>query len=133
MPFKSQTSLSVDLSYLLKSWSPLVTFLAVFVGLGLCIWLWRGGRWFGRVAMIVALIPLFVSMWFARQNHFEWMFNPLPNSGYAKPAKADFISDRDMVMSVVINGEAVAYPVRQMGYHHIVQDTVGGKQVVTTY
>jgi len=27
-------------------------------------------------------------------------------------------------MAVEINGEAAAYPVRQMAYHHLVQDVV---------
>jgi hypothetical protein len=27
----------------------------------------------------------------------------------------------------------VAWPVRQMAYHHLVQDTVGGVPVVSTY
>jgi uncharacterized protein DUF3179 len=34
---------------------------------------------------------------------------------------------------VEIAGDAVAWPVRQMAYHHIVQDEVGGVPVVSTY
>ena len=34
---------------------------------------------------------------------------------------------------VKINGDAAAYPVRQMAYHHIVQDVVGGTPITTTY
>ena len=30
-------------------------------------------------------------------------------------------------------GERVAYPVRLMGYHHLVADTVGGVPLVATY
>jgi hypothetical protein len=36
-------------------------------------------------------------------------------------------------MVVAINGEAVAYPIRLMGYHHVVEDTVGGTPIVATY
>jgi hypothetical protein len=132
-PFKAQTSRGVTLSYVLKSWSPLVTFIAVIVAVGLAAWLWRGARWIARIAVALLLIPAFVAVWFAQQNHFEWMFNPLPDPAYAKISEANFISDRDMVMAIVIDGDSVAYPVRQMAYHHVVQDTVGGIQVVTTY
>jgi len=38
-----------------------------------------------------------------------------------------------MVMTVELNGESAAYPIRQMAYHHIVQDTVGGTPIVSTY
>jgi hypothetical protein len=32
-----------------------------------------------------------------------------------------------------VNGDAVAYPVRQMAYHHLLNDAVGGVPVVSTY
>jgi hypothetical protein len=38
-----------------------------------------------------------------------------------------------MVIAVEIAGDAVAYPVRQMAYHHLVNDVVGGRPVVSTY
>lgn len=133
MPFKAQTARGVALSYTLKSWSPVITLLAVLLAVALGVYLWRGARWFGRVAMIVLLVPAFVATWFARQNHFEWMFNPLKQTAYARVGEADFVNDRTMVMAVTINGEAAAYPVRQMAYHHIAQDTVGGVPIVATY
>ncbi len=79
------------------------------------------------------LIFAFAATWMARQNHFEWMFNPLPNPAYVKVSEANFVAGTDMVMAVEINGEAVAYPMRQMAYHHIVQDVVGGKPITATY
>jgi hypothetical protein len=133
MPFKAQTARGVAISYLLKSWSPVVTTVALVAALALSAVLWRGARWWARTALVIILIPAFVWAWFARQNHFEWMFNPLPNPAYARGDQADFIGDGDMVLSVVINGEASAYSVRQMAYHHVVQDTVGGVPIVATY
>jgi hypothetical protein len=79
--------------------------------------------------MVIGVFPA----WFARQNHFEWMFNPLPDPTYAPATLVDFVDDRDMVVAVEIGGEAVAWPVRQMAYHHIVEDKVGGVPVVSTY
>jgi len=34
---------------------------------------------------------------------------------------------------VKIGDEPVAYPIRIMAYHHLVQDTVGGTPIVATY
>lgn len=133
MPFKAQTTRGVALSYALKSWSPLITLLGALLAILLTVYLWRGARWFGRVALIGLLIPAFSAAWFARQNHFEWMFSPLTQTAYARASEADFVNDRTMVMAVTINGEAAAYPVRQMAYHHIAQDTVGGVPIVATY
>ena len=38
-----------------------------------------------------------------------------------------------LVIGVFINGEAKAYPVQLIGYHHQVRDTVGGAPVMVTY
>ena len=133
MPFKSQTSAGVAWSFWLRRLSRIVTVMTTMIALGLCWRLWRGARWWSRLAMPLLLVPVFAATWMARQNHFEWMFNPLPNPAYAKASEATFIADTDMVMAVEINGESVAYPVRQMAYHHVVQDAVGGKPITATY
>ena len=134
MPFKPQTPRALEISYLLKSWSPIVTVLAASFSLGLASLLWRSKRsWWQRGLLVLLVIPALVAAWFAQQNHFEWMFNPLKQSAFAKAAEASFVGDKDMVLAVTINGEAVAYPVRQMAYHHVVHDTVGGVPIVATY
>jgi MFS family permease len=133
-PFKPQSQRGLEISFALRSWSPLATVLALAFGLVLVAWLWRAShRWWRKAFLIVILMPLFVSTWFARQNHFEWMFNPLPNPAYAKASDAAFVADDDIVMSVENNGETAAYPVRLMAYHHVVQDVVGGTPIVATY
>jgi hypothetical protein len=70
--------------------------------------LWRGTRWFAKVALVILLLPLLAVTWFARQNHFEWMFNPLPQPAYASVNEASFVGETDMVLAVENNGEAVA-------------------------
>jgi hypothetical protein len=105
----------------------------LIVSLALAVWLWIGKRsWWRRSLLVISVIPILAAAWFARQNHFEWMFNPLKQTAFAKVGEAS-ISDKDMVLAVTINGEAVAYPVRQMAYHHVVHDTVGGVPIVATY
>ena len=133
MPFKAQTARTMEISYLMRRWSPWLTILASIVILTLVVKLWLGGRWWSRIALVVLLLPVLGATWLARQNHFEWMFNPLPNPAYVKTAGASFVNDDDRLMVVAINGEAVAYPIRLMGYHHVVEDTVGGTPIVATY
>jgi magnesium-transporting ATPase (P-type) len=133
-PFKPQSQRGLELSYALRSWSRAATVFTLAFGLVLVTWLWRGARrWWRKAFLMIVVMPLFVSTWFARQNHFEWMFNPLPNPAYAKISEAGFVADDDIVMSVEGNGEAAAYPIRIMGYHHVVQDVVGSTPIVATY
>ena len=133
MPFKSQTPRTMAVSYVMRRWSPWLTVLASLLILLLTIRLWLGGRWWSRIVLLLLLIPTLGATWLARQNHFEWMFNPLPNPAYAKAADASFVNNDDRVLAVTINNESVAYPIRLMGYHHLVQDTVGGTPLVATY
>ena len=134
MPFKPQSPRAVEISYLLKSWSPVFTALALAVSLAMAAWLWIGKRsWWRRSLLVLSFAPLFVAAWFARQNHFEWMFNPLGNTAFARAADVTEVNDKDMVLAITINGESAAYPVRQMAYHHVVHDTVGGVPIVATY
>jgi len=132
-PFKPQTQRGIAVSYAMRSWSPYLTLVALIAAFLLVGWLWRGSRWFARIALVIMLLPLVAATWFARQNHFEWMFRPLQHSAYAKTVDASFVGDSDMVLAVRINGESAAYPVRLMAYHHVVQDTVGGRALVATY
>ncbi len=133
-PFKPQTDAGLKISYALRRWSPLVTILASVAALILVIRLFPGARrWWRKAALVVIVLPLLAATWFARQNHFEWMFHPLNQTAYARTSDTGFVEDADMVLAVEKKGEAVAYPVRQMAYHHLVHDVVGGTPIVATY
>jgi uncharacterized membrane protein YhaH (DUF805 family) len=131
-PFRPQSPRGLEISFALKRIGPLFTIAALIASFALVVKLWRGARW-SRIALLLLVIPAMLSAWFARQNHFEWMFNPLANAGYVSANAATFIADSDLVMAVARNGEAAAYPIRQLAYHHLVQDTVGGVPIVVTY
>ena len=133
MPFKAQTPRTMEMSYLMRRWSPILTIVGLVAILTLTIGLWFSGRWWSRAVMLILLVPTLGATWLARQNHFEWMFNPLANPAYARVAEASFVNDNDRVLAVTIEGESVAYPIRLMGYHHLVGDTVGGTPIVATY
>ncbi len=133
-PFKPQTTRGVELSYMLRRFSPWITVVCMVLGFFLMVRLWLGSRrWWKKALLVVILIPILAATWFARQNHFEWMFNPLANATYAKANDAGFVAAEDIVLAVTINGEAAAYPVRLMAYHHLVEDVVGGTPIVATY
>jgi len=131
-PFRPQSPRGLEVSLALKRIAPFLTIAALLACIAMMVKLWRGARW-SRIVLVLLLVPPAVSAWFARQNHFEWMFNPLPNAGYAPADAATFVGDSDLVMAVARNGEAAAYPVRQLAYHHLVQDTVGRLPIVVTY
>jgi Protein of unknown function (DUF3179) len=133
-PFKPQTSFGVALAYELRRVAPLVTLGGLILFLALLVRMARrANRWWQWPPLVALTVVAAFSAWFARQNHFEWMFNPLPDPTYAPAGLVRTVDDRDMVVAVQIGSDAVAWPVLQMAYHHIVQDKVGGVPVVSTY
>ena len=133
MPFKPQSAQALSVSYALKTWSPLITIATAAAAFALVTFLWSGSRWWGKGLLVIGALLVLAPAWFARQNHFEWMFNPLANSSYLKADAVRFAEESDMVLAIKINNEAVAYPVRLMAYHHVVEDVVGGTPICATY
>ena len=132
-PFKVQTNSALEWSYILRQASPVVTLAGFLLAALVCFSLWRQSRWWQRVLLFLFLLFPAVLLWFSRQNHFEWMFNPNRDPSYVRIGDVHFIKDTDMVLGVRIHGEASAYPVRLLAYHHLVQDRVGGVPIVATY
>ena len=134
-PFRPQTARGVELSYALKRAAPVVTAIALASVLASALMLWGGARrWWRRGVIVVLVAVTGLVTWFARQNHFEWMFNALPNAEYVGvPEARQFLVDAEVVMGIDVNGTYRAYPVRQLAYHHLVNEVVGGTPLVATY
>ena len=81
----------------------------------------------------IALIPLFVILYFFNfRMTAEKMFLE-PEILTFKGRADNTLSDSTVVIGVENQGEAKAYPVRFIVYHHQVRDTIGGKPVMVTY
>jgi hypothetical protein len=133
-PFVAQTARGVAIAYALRMVSPLLTLLLLLLGVLLSYRLWKAARTrIGRIALILSVIVLVSVAVMSRQNYFEWMFNPLKHPGFAPVSRVSQVQDSDMVLSVQVNRETRAYPVRIMAYHHIVNDVVGGVPIAVTY
>jgi hypothetical protein len=132
-PFSPQTPGGVATAYALRHAAPLGTVLAVAVAVALAAVVWPRARWRSRAAVVLAFVPLLGAAWLARQNMFEKMFAPLPHTRSAPAAEARWVETGEPVLAVTLNGDDAAYPVRQVAYHHIVQDVVGGVPVAVTY
>ena len=133
-PFKPQTERALAAGYYVRGLAPWATVALAAAGLLLVARMWRRSRrWWAKALMALLLLPAGASVWASRQNVYESMFNPLASPAYARAGEADYVSDEDMVLAVERGGERAAYPVRLMGYHHLVADTVGGVPLVATY
>src|SRR5215467_14518345 len=122
-PFKHQTPNILRASYLMRAWSPELTVIFALAAILIAVYIWRHSRsWFGRALLVPLLAMTILMVWLSRQNHFEWFFKPLPNPNFTIVEDVDFVAPDDMVIAVALNDEAVAFPIRQIAYHHIIED-----------
>jgi hypothetical protein len=132
-PFAPQTPDGVAVAYALRRWAPALTALALVGAPLLVLRLWHGARWWSRIAIALALPPLLGAGLLARVNIFEKMFAPLDRPQTSATAEAGWVKPDEPVLAVTLGGDAAAYPVRLVAYHHIVHDVVGGVPIAVTY
>jgi len=86
------------------------------------------------------LIVMFVAVLFYSFVAYAFNFKFLADKMFYQPQSKQFaavannkIKDNKLVIGVTINGEAKAYPIQLIGYHHQVRDTIGNTPVMITY
>jgi hypothetical protein len=131
-PFRYQSASALSLAIRVKWIAPALTAIACATVLVLSLSLWRSASRLGRVGLVTAMLVSAGSAVMTRLNYFEWMFRPIQAAGFLASGDAH-LSDKEMVMTVQVGPDARAYPIRQMAYHHVLNDTVGGVPVVVTY
>jgi len=131
-PFRYQSPRALAIAISLKSLAPVVTLVLGLAIAVLALFLWKRVSILGRVFAVIAILLGIGSAVMARQNYFEWMFHPIAAAGFL-PASDAKLGDNEMVMALRIGDEARAYPILQMAYHHILNETIAGTPVVVTY
>jgi hypothetical protein len=125
----SQESVNIDLAYFLYSYRwifrAIFGLMAVF---GLFFGKWKM-RWIPWLAIILTGSVAYLLNFRMSADH---MFLEPAQLIMAK-ASDNKESLQRLVIGIEINGEAKAYPIRFLGYHHQVRDSVGGKPVMITY
>ena len=132
-PFRAQGARELAAALTVSRYCGLATALSAIVALAALALYWRGqtARWRRIAAATCAGLVCALAV-LARVNVFELIFHPIAHASFTAAAQSK-LDSRDKVIAVVVNGEARAYPIRAMGYHHIVNDEVGKVAIVATY
>lgn len=94
---------------------------------------WRSPRsWWKRGMVALTAILVFACTALSRINIYELMFHPVDRPEFS-PAAATKLDGGEEVLAVRVGGEARAYPIRNISYHHVVNDRLGGVPIVATY
>jgi hypothetical protein len=128
----SQRMASIDLAYMLYSWRWL--FRAIFAGMIIAgapsAWRAPGRQKFAVPVLLVleAVVAYATNFQMAADTMFI-----APKSVVMLPADRNKVDTARLVVGIEIEGEARAFPVQFIGYHHQVRDTVAGKPVMVSY
>jgi Protein of unknown function (DUF3179) len=133
-PFRAQGARELAAALLVSRFGPLLTAVSALAALAAAIAYWRTQAPALRRTLVAASALLVcVLAVLARANVYEQlMFHPLEHPAFAAATGVKLDSD-DKLIVVKVNGSARAYPIREMGYHHVVNDVVGGTALVATY
>ena len=126
----SQRMASLDAAYFLHAyrWSfRIALILAIVAGTGSAVRIRH--KWFPAAAAMLAIAIVWVLNF---QMAADSMFKQAQVLAF-KPRAENTVDEGSVVIGVLHNGEAKAYPIRFLVYHHQVQDTVGGTPVLVTY
>jgi len=131
-PFRPQSARELDFALAVRDAGPWLAGLCALVVLLAVIRLWKTARIGSRIVLASLFVLAAMGAVLTHVNIFEKMFHPYdsPAFGAADEVKVD---PDDKVLAVKVGQQARAYPVRTMGYHHIVNDTVGGVPIAVTY
>lgn len=128
----SQRMRSLELAYLLYRWRWIVRGLAVGLAVVGARRAWQRGI-AARVAMGVGAAAVAAMVYaFNFVMAADAMFR-MPTRLVVVPASQNTVALDRLVVGVEVNGEARAYPLQFIGYHHQVRDSIGGQEVLVTY
>jgi hypothetical protein len=132
-PFRAQGAKELMVALALLRVRPGVTLAAAVLSILAFVQYWRLKP--SRVRRVFAVAALTGTVVFAalcRINVYEKMFHPMDRARFTAVADTK-LDGREKVLAIRIADAARAYPIRNISYHHIVNDVVDGVPIVATY
>lgn len=132
-PFRPQGARELAAALMVSQYRGMATMLSAAAALLALAGYWRVQTIKRRkilAAVGAGLVCVFAVL--ARINVYELMFHPIDHASFAAAGKSK-LDGGEKVIAVVVNGQARAYPIRGMSYHHIINDEVDKTAIVATY
>lgn len=134
MPFPgSQVEDSLAVAYFLHRYIVFFRIAGVVITVQPLYYYLRHGKLYKKLIFgFCALLYIAVFVFATKFAQADKIFLPPEHKIFAT-ADSNKIDLHNYVLGVALNGEAKAFPIQLIGYHHQVRDTVGGTPVMITY
>ena len=131
-PFAHQNPRALVWAMATRQRAPIVSLLCALICFLLIALLWRSTIRWRKTFLVIPAILVALSAVMSRLNYFEWMFHPVDRANFESESSSK-LDGKEMVLAVRYGPDARAYPIREMAYHHILNDVVGGVPIAVTY
>jgi len=131
-PFRYQGPRELAAALLVTQYRPYLEILLSAAALFLVITAWRRVTTFRKSLLTLLTVLVLACAFLSHLNVYEKMFYPLQQPTFSAAAQSKLDAD-EQVIAIKVNNAARAYPIRDISYHHIVNDTLGGRAIVATY
>jgi hypothetical protein len=131
-PFRYQHPRTLLWAMAARQRAPIVSLLCAIVCFLLIAMLWRSANKWRKAALLLAAVAVTFSAVMSRMNYFEWMFHAVDSARFDAVSSSK-LGAEEMILAVRYGADARAYPIREMAYHHILNDVVGGVPIAVTY
>jgi hypothetical protein len=131
-PFRYQNPHALVWAMATRQHAPLISLVCAIFCFLLIALLWQSSNRGKKILLTLAAVLLAACATMSRVNYFEWMFHPVDSARF-EPESTSKLAAGEMVLAVRYGSDARAYPIREMAYHHILNDVVGGVPIAVTY
>ncbi|HEY8734234.1 MAG TPA: DUF3179 domain-containing (seleno)protein, partial [Puia sp.] len=134
MPFPgSQVSNTVSYAYWLDQWIVWIRIPALLLICFALIIVFKNGRTWEKILLpIILVLYAVVFFYFNFRLQADDIFHQPVNKSFTVATNSEMDKSK-LIIGVVIDGQAKAYPIQLIGYHHQVMDTIGKTPVMITY
>ena len=134
MPFPGSQDLEVmENAYLIEKLLLPLQISGILFMIGPVLKVFLKGSFFKRMIVGLAGVVCFIIFYY---SSFEYSAEEM----FKEPSDVEFSTSEEnkvplnnVILGLVQNGEVKAYPLNYVGYHHKIQDSIGGKPVLITY
>jgi len=125
----SQKMNSIDAAYFLYKWRWVFRVLfGLLIVAGLLKSKWKR-KWVLFIPLAFVAIVVYMANFKMAADHMFYQ----PKKLLLVNSTENKVDSQRLVIGIINNGEAKAYPIQFLGFHHQVQDTIGEKPVMVTY
>ena len=132
-PFRAQGARELAVALAVMRFRLASTVISVVAALFATVVYWRlQRRWWRRGLTVLGTAFVCLLAWVSRVNIYELMFHPDSHPSFRAASEMKLDQD-EKVIAIKVAGIARAYPIRNISYHHAINDVLGNTGIVATY